>query len=146
MVAKKVYVNEEYCIGCQLCEVYCKLQHSRYNDLIKAYKKELAQIPSRIRVERNGNGAITVRCQHCDDAPCASACLTGALQFDPGTGELTFDENRCIGCWTCLIFCPVGAITQNMVSNTTLRCDLCQGETIPVCVQNCPNGALEYTE
>jgi len=37
---KRVYANEEICMGCGLCRVYCQLEHSKTKDLIKAFKKE----------------------------------------------------------------------------------------------------------
>ncbi|PIP05839.1 MAG: 4Fe-4S ferredoxin, partial [Syntrophobacterales bacterium CG23_combo_of_CG06-09_8_20_14_all_48_27] len=40
--------------------------------------------------------------------------------------------------------CPLGAIRQDTEQKKVLKCDLCQGEEIPVCVANCPNEALVY--
>jgi len=97
-------------------------------------------------VEEKGPLSLSIRCRHCDEAPCVYACLTGALTRDPVTGAIEVDEERCIGCWTCLLFCPVGAIRQDRNKKKALKCDLCQGEDIPVCVANCPNEALVYAE
>jgi len=142
---KKVYVQEEVCIGCHLCEVYCQLQHAQSKDLIKAFKKDPPGLLSRLRVEEKGAVSFSVRCQQCAEAPCVYACLTGALSRDPVTG-IKLDEERCIGCWTCMLVCPIGAIKQDQRQKKTMRCDLCAGEEIPVCVTNCPNEALVYTE
>ena len=54
------------------------------------------------------------------------------------------DEEKCIGCWTCILVCHFGAIRQDIKKGRTVRCDLCEGEDIPVCVANCPNEALVY--
>jgi carbon-monoxide dehydrogenase iron sulfur subunit len=143
---KKVFVNEEVCIGCGLCEVYCRLQHSGTKDLVKAYKKESPRALPRVRVEEQGNVAFSVRCQQCDDAPCVQACLTGALSRDTETGAVIVDEEKCVGCWTCILVCPFGAVKQDISRKKTVRCDLCPGEEIPVCVLNCPNEALAYVE
>jgi len=143
---RRVYVKEEVCIGCHLCEVYCRLQHARSADLIKAFKRESPRALPRLRVEERGVVSLSVRCQHCDDAPCIQACLTGALSRDPVSSLVTVDEEHCIGCGTCLLVCPLGVIRLNTEEKKMVKCDLCQGEEIPVCVANCPNEALIYVE
>jgi carbon-monoxide dehydrogenase iron sulfur subunit len=142
---KKVYVREEVCIGCHLCEVYCQLQHARSSDIIKAFKVETPPLP-RLRVDEKGVVALSVRCAQCDDAPCVQACLTGALSRDPQSRLVTVDEDRCIGCWTCVLTCALGAIKPDTEHKKALKCDLCQGEEIPACVANCPNEALVYID
>jgi carbon-monoxide dehydrogenase iron sulfur subunit len=143
---KRVYVKEEVCIGCHLCEVYCQLQHARTKDIIKAFKRESPRPLPRLRVEEKGVVSFSVRCQQCDEAPCFYACLTGAITRDSATGVIKVDEDRCIGCWTCILVCPFGAIRRDINQGKTVRCDLCEGEDIPVCVANCPNEALVYLE
>jgi carbon-monoxide dehydrogenase iron sulfur subunit len=143
---KRVYINEKVCIGCHLCEVYCRLQQARSKDLVKAFKRESPRPVPRLRVEEKGLISLSVRCQHCDEAPCIQACLTGALTRDPVSKLVTVDKERCIGCGTCLLVCPLGVIGQDTERGTMLKCDYCQGEEIPVCVANCPNEALVYME
>ncbi|MCK4862819.1 MAG: 4Fe-4S dicluster domain-containing protein [Dehalococcoidales bacterium] len=143
---KKVYVKEDVCIGCGLCEVYCRLKHSKSKDLIKAYKKEIPRPLSRLRVDESGIVSLSVRCQHCDDAPCIRACLTGALSRDPSTSLVMVDEERCIGCGTCTLACPLGVPKLDTSQKKMVKCDLCQDEELPVCVANCPNEALLYAE
>lgn len=143
---RRVYVREEVCIGCHLCEVYCKLRHSESTDLIKTFKKKLPLPLSRLRVEERGVVSFSVRCQQCDEAPCVQVCLTGALARDPVSSLVEVDEERCIGCWTCVLVCPLGAIRQDTRQKKVLKCDICQGEEIPACVANCPNEALIYVE
>ena len=143
---KKVYVKEEFCIGCRLCEVYCQLKHARSKDLVKAFKRESPPPLPRIRVDEKGVVSLSVRCQQCDDAPCVQACLTGALERNPESRLVNVDEDKCIGCWTCLLVCPLAAIKPDIEQKRALKCDLCQGEEVPVCVANCPNEALVYVE
>ncbi|MFQ6122273.1 MAG: 4Fe-4S dicluster domain-containing protein [Dehalococcoidales bacterium] len=143
---KRVYINEEACMGCQLCEVYCQLQHSQYQDLIKAFKRESPRPLPLLRVEKREPVSFAVQCRHCAEPYCVYACLTGALQREPDSGVVTVDAERCIGCWTCLLACPFGVIRQDIHQEKIVKCDLCQGEDIPACVANCPNEALIHAE
>jgi carbon-monoxide dehydrogenase iron sulfur subunit len=143
---KQIYVNEQACIGCHLCEVYCRLQHARTGDLVKAFKKESPQPLPRLRVDECGIISLSVRCQHCEDAPCVNACITGALSRDPLTSLVNVDEERCIGCGTCALVCPLGVPKLDTAQKKMVKCDLCQEEEIPACVANCPNEALVYVE
>ena len=95
---KRIYVNEQVCIGCHLCEVYCQLQHSNSKDLIKAFKGESPRPLSRLWVEQRKPLSFSVRCQHCDEPSCVYACLTGALSRCPESGIVIVDDERCIGC------------------------------------------------
>lgn len=143
---KQVHVNEQVCIGCRLCEVYCRLKHAVTDDLIKAHKKEFPRPISRLRVDESGIVSLSVRCQHCEDAPCIRACLTGALSRDPATLLVNVDEDRCIGCGTCSLTCPLGVPKLDTDAKKMVKCDLCQDEEIPACVANCPNEALTFVD
>ena len=142
MPMPRVYINEDVCIGCHLCEVYCQLQHSQSKELVKAFKGELPRPLPRIWAEGKGPVSFSVRCKQCSEAPCAYACVTGALTYDHVRGVVEVDEARCIGCWTCLLVCPLSAIRRDTTRGKVLKCDLCQREEVPACVANCPNEAL----
>ncbi len=143
---KRIYIKEKACIGCHLCEVYCQVEHSQSKDLIKALKREAPRPLPRLSVEAKKPVSFAVQCLHCAEPPCVYACLTGALSRDSDSGVVNVDEERCIGCWTCLLVCPFGAIRQDMEQDKIVKCDLCPGEAMPVCVINCPNEALVYAE
>ncbi len=143
---RNIYVRDEFCIGCHLCEVYCQLEHSQSRDLVKAYKREYPRPVPRLRVEGTAPGCFAVPCRHCPEPACVYACLTGALHKDSHSGVVTIDSEKCIGCWTCVLACPFGAITQNTEVRKAAKCDLCPEEDIPACVANCPNEALVYAE
>ena len=143
---KKIYIKEEFCIGCHLCEVYCRLAHSQSNDLIKAFKLESHKPLPRLCVEERKPVSFSIRCQHCPEPPCVYACLTGALRRDSESGVIVVDAEKCIGCWTCVLVCPFGAIIQDTKSGKIVKCDLCLGKDLPECVSNCPNEALIYAE
>jgi carbon-monoxide dehydrogenase iron sulfur subunit len=143
---KQIFIKESVCIGCHLCEVYCRLKHAVSGDLVKTYKKESPRPLPRLRVDECGIVSLSVRCQHCEDAPCIRACITGALSRDALTSLVNVDEERCVGCGTCALVCPLGVPRLDAVRKKMVKCDLCQDEEIPVCVANCPNEALQYGE
>lgn len=137
---------EEYCMACHLCEVYCQLQGSGTADLLKAFGVGTAKPNAKLKIATHGNVALSIRCQQCWDAPCLDACLTGCLSRNQESGLIDIDEERCMGCWTCMLACPYGAIKQDRQRKKIIRCDLCQGEEEPACVRHCPNEALVYAE
>ena len=144
---KRIFYNEELCIGCGLCEIYCLVEHSRSKDIIKANRRETPKPLARVRLEVNLPSTFASRCQHCKDPACVAACLSGAMRKDEGTGVVTHDAEKCIGCWTCIMVCPFGAIKRDTSARKVIaKCDLCSESGTPVCVANCPNEALVYKE
>ena len=143
---KKIYTRDEFCIGCRLCEVYCRLQHSESGNLLKAFKKEFPHPLAAVRVEEKGNLALSVRCQHCEEPLCLYACLGGALSRNAESDMVSYNPVKCIGCWSCILACPFGAIKQDKEQKRIYKCDLCIGEAIPACITNCPNEALVYID
>ena len=143
---KRIYVREQVCIGCHLCEVYCQMEHSQSKDLIKAFKRESPRPSPLVSVQEKNPVSFAVQCHHCLEAPCVYACLTGALHREPDSGIVTLDVEKCIGCWTCILVCPFDAIKQDKLQGKIAKCDLCLGKDAPVCVVNCPNEALIYAE
>ncbi|MCH5318000.1 MAG: 4Fe-4S dicluster domain-containing protein [Eubacterium sp.] len=139
---KKVFAKENLCINCRLCEVYCKTAHSKSKDVVTAYKAENPAPVARISVYGDKAASVAVNCRHCNDPACVNACITGAMQKDKKTGIVSVDENKCIGCMTCLAVCPIGCIKTDKIA---MKCDLCKGDE-PACVKNCPNRALVWLE
>jgi carbon-monoxide dehydrogenase iron sulfur subunit len=147
MRIRRILVKEEVCMGCGLCEVYCLVQHSRSKDIIKAYKKENPRPTSRVRLEKAEPVSFAIQCRNCDDPPCVVSCLSGAMHVDNKTGQVVHDPDKCIGCWTCIMVCPYGAVMKDASgSKVVAKCDLCPGLEVPACVANCPNEALMYEE
>ena len=87
---------------------------------------------------------MPLSCQQCEEAPCKKACLINAIDKDETTGAMLINENVCIRCRMCLLFCPFGAIGQDPDTLIMIKCDLCGGD--PKCVQWCPNDAITYEE
>lgn len=145
---KRVYVNEDRCLGCHLCEFYCAYANSDEPDMIKAFKLERAATP-RIRVEEGDGYSFAVQCRHCHDPLCVKNCITGALSVS-AEGVVSIDKKRCVGCYTCVLSCPYGCITADTKNDgrTVTKCELCTKNQVgePACVKNCINGAIVYEE
>ena len=143
---KKIIPNEDLCMGCTLCQVYCTLAHSQTKDLVKAYRRETPKPQARIKLAFDKPLSLGLQCRHCDDPPCAIACLTGAMNLDRETGRVVHDSAKCIGCWTCVMVCPFGALIVNEKQSTLVKCDFCPELDVPACVANCPSEALTLEE
>jgi anaerobic carbon-monoxide dehydrogenase iron sulfur subunit len=145
---KKVYPNKEVCIGCHLCEVACLTAHSKSRDVIIAYKEEkdaLGLSPCKT-VIHDGPACVALSCRHCDEPACVAACISGALTKNRENGRTEYDEDKCVGCWSCVMACPFGSIRRHPIKEKIVKCDLCAGRDVPACVEVCPNWALVYED
>lgn len=144
---KRIYAREDVCIGCRLCEIHCTVAHSKSKDIIKAFKKEKEKALPRVTVEERKPVSFAVQCRHCDQPACVNACMTGAMQKDPESGIVLCDQERCVGCWMCLMVCQYGAVKAGENGKKyAVKCDLCIESGKPACVENCPNLAIVYEE
>jgi carbon-monoxide dehydrogenase iron sulfur subunit len=143
---KRVYPVEEYCVACHLCEVACIVEHSKSKNIFHAFS-EKPKVNSKIEVQMNGPLSFSASCRMCEHAECIEACPVSAMVRDADTGIVKILDERCIGCWMCIMACPQGSITTRVDKDENLRitdkCDMCEGRTAgPACVQACPNDAL----
>ncbi len=143
---KRVYQREEVCIGCRLCEVGCITEHSASKHPVKAFKQSKVRPESRNRVEECGPLSVSVNCRHCEDPACVQICISGALTKDRGTGIVRHNAEKCVGCWSCIMVCPIGVIRKKPGENKVMKCDLCPDRSRPACVEACPNRALIYED
>ncbi|MBR1833387.1 MAG: 4Fe-4S binding protein [Ruminiclostridium sp.] len=140
---KKVYVNEERCLGCHLCEYYCAFANSGEAEFYKAFRLGRNAVP-RIKVE-DGNGInFAVQCRHCDDPLCMKNCIAGAISKVDGVVKI--DHEKCVGCYTCVLSCPYGCVVADG-GHSASKCELCTANGgIPQCVKGCINGAIVFEE
>lgn len=128
------------CIGCRTCEVACVVAHQE-SQACESVSRE-AFLP-RIRVVKGDAFSTAVACHQCEDAPCGNVCPTGAITRDNET--IHVDQARCIGCKSCMLACPFGAmnVAVQHARPQAIKCDLCRHrEAGPACVDACPTGAL----
>jgi glutamate synthase small subunit-like protein len=106
----------------------------------------------RIQVIKTAKIKTAVTCRHCEDAPCVQVCPTAALSHD--VDSIRLSKEKCIGCKTCVLACPFGAISMVEESVTVAdrptsrisahKCDLCTSDAkSPACVAACPTGAVK---
>jgi len=140
---KRVYVKEEWCLGCHLCEYNCAFANSPSSDMALALKGQ--PIYPRIHVEDAGRITYAVSCRHCEDPLCVKSCIAGAISKKDGVVKL--DQSKCVGCFTCVLVCPYGALSPNE-DCVMQKCELCLENKMgaPACVAGCPNGAIVYEE
>jgi carbon-monoxide dehydrogenase iron sulfur subunit len=135
---KKVYFNSRKCLGCHSCSFACAVEHSRSKDPLRAHL-ETDKPVARRDVRDVAGMCLTVACRHCDPAPCAEACISGAMRRNGA--EVVCDVDRCVGCWMCVMVCPFDAVQPGAIA--ALKCDMCQDRPDDyVCVTACPTGAL----
>lgn len=140
---KRVFVNEKWCLGCHLCEYHCAFANSGLSSMVKALKGK--PIYPRIRVEGTNQITYAVSCRHCTAPLCVKSCISGALHVENGT--VCIDHNKCVGCLTCVLVCPFGAVAEGE-NGAVQKCELCLKNSAgaPACAAGCINGAIVYEE
>jgi Fe-S-cluster-containing dehydrogenase component len=86
------------------------------------------------------------RCHHCENAPCVTACPTGASHVNTG-GTVLVEHSKCTGCKACMAACPYDARFIHPDGYAD-KCTFClhrveKGE-LPACVDICPTKALTF--
>ena len=140
---KRVYVNEEWCLGCHLCEYYCAFAETGKDNMALALKHQT--IRPRIHVEEQGQVHFAVSCRHCEDPICVKSCISGALHREDGV--VCIDRAKCVGCLTCVLVCPYGAVAEGE-NGVARKCELCLRNSVgePACAAGCPNRAIVCEE
>ena len=155
-----VIANPKKCIGCKACEIACAVAHID-KSVVTANKDEIPFSP-RVNLIRADIVTTPIQCRQCEDAPCANVCpVSGIIHQDD---KIIIKTEQCIGCKTCILACPIGAMNmvhdeatlkkESKLSDTTnlepmvaIICDLCVGrEGGPACVEICPAEAFILVE
>lgn len=130
-------IDTTLCRYCLKCVDACEKVHDRanpgthYTDVVLMRQRT----PERKAL------AVPAHCLHCKSAPCVKVCQGKALK-QTESGAVTLDEDRCIGCLSCLSTCPFSeSLHYDPRQKKVFKCDLChdritQGEQ-PACVEAC---------
>ncbi len=143
------YFDITKCCGCYACAVACMDQNdiavegksSTVNAFRRVFKSETGLYPE-TRIQY-----VSLACMHCEDAPCAMSCPTGAIVKDHQSGAVLVKEEACIGCHSCAMACPFG-IPRFAQDGKMQKCHMClirvkSGFDNP-CVRACPTEALTF--
>ncbi|HEY4799633.1 MAG TPA: 4Fe-4S dicluster domain-containing protein [Bacteroidia bacterium] len=151
------------CDGCKKCTEACQEMHFTESDRewIKVYKMKDS--------ESSQPYFMPKPCFHCDSPLCTKVCPVNAT-FKRQDGIVLIDNERCIGCRSCMAACPYSTryfnwshpIQPPSVMNiayspeqgvprkmgTVEKCDFCphmirEGK-MPACVSGCPMNAIYF--
>ena len=124
---KVLVFNPELCDGCGICEATCS----------QALFKEVNVEKSAIRIseasDRPGQYIASV-CNQCGE--CIDICPTTAI-FRDKRGIVRIKKRLCVGCLSCVGFCPISAMRVHADYVVPFKCVVC-GK----CAEACPTGAL----
>jgi len=140
-----VIANPSRCIGCRTCLIACVVAHSKENIFLSVY--EDIEFNPRLSVIKNANVTSPIQCRQCENAACLNVCPNGSISNKDGV--ITINKNTCIGCKTCAVACPFGAIEMAKVDDKIIanKCDLCESrENGPACVEICPTSTLKLVK
>ena len=142
---KEIFVKIDKCVGCHTCEIACAVEHSSSKQLLTSMA-EPVKPGRRLHVEAAASFSVPVLCRHCEDAPCAAVCPTGATYRDEASQLVLQDPPKCIGCLLCVQACPFGMMGRRAESRIAVKCDRCPDRQRPACVDACPTKALVYAD
>jgi Fe-S-cluster-containing dehydrogenase component len=154
MGKKSFLIDADKCTACQLCVVACKDEHvgSEYSPWTKPQPEtghfwidvlslERGRIP-RVRATH-----LPLLCQHCENAPCISACPEGAIKRRDD-GLVWIDPATCTGCGRCQEACPYDVIYMNADLGIAQKCTGCAHRVdegaLPRCAEVCPHDAIVF--
>ncbi len=140
------------CNGCKTCEIACKDYHGLEHELALRTVYEYAGGSWK----QDEDGAwdqdvfcyhLSMSCNHCSNPVCVRFCPVDAIKKQPG-GFVVIDYENCGGCQSCMISCPYHAPRFDEMRGVPVKCDGCHDRVSaggkPVCVEACPQRALEF--
>jgi benzoyl-CoA reductase subunit BamC len=129
-IVKEIKVDLDKCVACRACEVACSGFHAspKYSSFNPARSR------IRLIVDMLSDVYVPVRAGEYTPAEC-----TGRHSFKISGKE--YSE-----CSFCPSSCPARDLFKEPDSGLPLKCDMCEGESMPLCVQVCRPGALTYAE
>jgi len=153
---KSVLVDTTRCIGCRSCEEACAQENGlpdpgTSKDVFSEIRDTTPDQWTVVNRYDTDAGEIFVKkqCMHCNQAACASACLTQAM-FKTEDGPVIWRDSKCMGCRFCMVSCPfvIPRFEYHSANPKIQKCIFCydrlaEGQK-PACVESCPVDALEF--
>lgn len=143
------------CNGCYNCVLACKDEHcGNDNPGYTASQPMNGQFWMRMIERERGKfpkvkiAYMAVPCMHCEDAPCVSAGMDGAV-YRRKDGIVIIDPVKAKGQKQIVSSCPYRVIYWNEALELPQKCTMCAhmldaGEKEPRCVEACPTGVLKW--
>jgi benzoyl-CoA reductase subunit BamC len=127
---KTIKVDADKCNGCRGCEVACSSFHAepKYS-LVNPAKSRIHVIHHRLK-----NIWLPVFAGEYTPAECL------------GRDIYVIDGKEYDECAFCRAVCPSRDLFKDPDSGLPIRCDMCEGEDMPLCVEWCLNDVLIYEE
>ncbi len=154
MGTKAFLLDADKCTSCKMCVIACKDEH-----VDASYAPWTGPQPDmghfwvdiktieRGRTPRVKMHYMPLFCQHCEDAPCISACPEDAIETRPD-GLVWIDETACTGCGECQPACPYDVIFMNGETHVAQKCTGCAHRVdeglLPRCADVCPHEAILF--
>jgi len=158
---KAFCIDVERCSGCYCCQFACKDEHVG-NDWTPYAKPQPETGHFWLKINEHIRGTqpkvkidyVPVMCQHCEDAPCISACPIEGAIVKRDDGLVILYPVKCTGCQLCISSCPYGAIFYNPSLKIAQKCTGCahlldeedSPIRIPRCVDVCPHNTILFDE
>ncbi|MBM7854743.1 Fe-S-cluster-containing hydrogenase component 2 [Desulfohalotomaculum tongense] len=121
---KKLVKNEKLCTACGACQRICS----------QTYFKEDNKEKSAIGIKAEDSGTTIIACSQCGE--CIDLCPAEAIYRDQ-KGVVRIKNSICVGCFSCVGFCPEGAMFYHGDYTEPFKCTACG-----LCVKECPSGAI----
>jgi Fe-S-cluster-containing dehydrogenase component len=170
---KAFTIDVTICNGCFNCQVVCKDEHcgndwtpyakpqpqtgqfwGKLNEYVRGTvgaglsENPVIRMSSKVKMSY-----VFLPCQHCENAPCITACQVEGALYERSDGLVIIDPRKCTGCMNCIDACPYGCIYFNEALNLTQKCTGCahlldRGWPIaePRCADACPTEAIKFGE
>ncbi len=131
------------CIGCHSCSVACKAEYEIPSGVFRAWVKQL----EKGKYPNVRKYSLPRLCNHCCKPICATVCPVKATRVRED-GIVWIDQNKCIGCKTCIAACPYGVRFVHPKKKVVDKCDFCmkrvdRGQE-PACVVTCMAQARHF--
>jgi len=135
-------IDTRLCVSCKACVLACQAE----NDVPEGFCRDwLVEEVSGTFPDLSAENR-SERCNHCSNAPCVSACPTGASHIADG-GVVLVNHDKCTGCKACIGACPYDARyvhPDGYVDKCTFCMHRVKDGRQPACVEVCPTACMYF--